>query len=136
MRTVSSRTAGQIWTAWERLIVLAFAPALLTHEAAHWIVGRQWALETRFVWKWRDGGRPHVIFKYRPDTNYYKILLAQLAPAIVALMLAPALTWWLLTFGIFTPLSLYLMISWAGIALLSPEDLSVLRWDTSNQGVN
>jgi len=136
MSTMSSTKIGAVYGTLEQIIVLAFAPALLIHEGSHLIVGRRWAMETRFVWRWREGQRPHVIFKYEPGTDYWKIVLGQIAPAITAVVLAPGFIAAILYFGLLTPISVYLMASWAGIALLSPEDLSVLRWDTSNQGVN
>ncbi len=133
MSTIDRRGMGAAYSKLEQVVILLFAPALLIHEGAHWIVGSRWALESEFIWNWREGQRPHVISKFPAGTEYWKIVLTQISPAITALLLAPAFIAAIFYFGLLTPMSIYLMASWAGIALLSPEDLSVLRWDMSNQ---
>ena len=127
--------SGKLRKVVELVGMALITPAIVGHEATHYIAARDVATAIGFD---ADPVQPAVLVEWDTDAPLWRIKLAKVAPTIVGLCLAPMLLWAILHGQIGVgPVSLILLGWWVVYTFPSAGDLSQpMMAGTGQSGVN
>lgn len=117
--------SGKFWWALETAGMLLLLPAVLAHEATHYLAARGVAQKISFDVNPRE---PGVWIVWDQDAPEWRVRFAKVAPTIVGLLFAPLvlLTLFRSAAGSFVPL-LLMTVLWAVYTKPSADDLTQPR---------
>ena len=106
----------------ETIGMLILLPAILAHEATHWIASRSISDELQFE---LNPSQPAVLVNWSEDVPIWRIRVAKVAPTIVGILVTPFVIVWLLrSYENGLASILLVVVLWAVYTMPSRGDLS------------